>query len=174
MALLLREATSRDAAVLSELGTRTFRETFVEDFRVPYSESDLAAFIPTAYGVDVIGKYLADPTFRHFIAEQDGRAIGYALAGPNGLPHEEAVPGDGELKRLYVVRDAQGTGAGRALLDAALAWLGDGRIWIGVWSGNVRAQRVYEKRGFVKVGGYGFRVGETIDHELILRREGMR
>jgi ribosomal protein S18 acetylase RimI-like enzyme len=68
------------------------------------------------------------------------------------------------------VREAQGLGAGRALLDAALEWLGGRRIWLGVWSGNGRAQRVYEKRGFVKVGEYRFRVGETLDEELIFRR----
>jgi hypothetical protein len=30
---------------------------------------------------------------------------------------------------------------------------------------------VYEKRGFVRVGEYGFKVGETIDHEFIFRRD---
>ncbi|HEY2516724.1 MAG TPA: GNAT family N-acetyltransferase [Polyangiaceae bacterium] len=170
MPTTLRQATLEDAPLLSDLGVRTFREAFVEDFRVPYSASDLAAFLPAAYGVEALRRYLADPAFVHFVAEADGRAVGYALAGPNGLPHDEASPADGELKRLYVVREAQGLGAGRLLLDAALSWLGPRRIWIGVWSGNERAQRVYEKRGFVKVGEYGFPVGETLDREFILRR----
>jgi GNAT superfamily N-acetyltransferase len=166
----VRLATLEDAPVLSELGARTFRETFVEDFNVPYSEADLATFLPAAYGVEALTRYLADPASAHWVAEADGRPVGYALAGPNGLPHDEARPGDGELKRIYVTREAQGLGAGRLLLDAALAWLGPRRIWIGVWSGNDRARRVYEKRGFTQVGEYGFRVGETLDRELILRR----
>ena len=170
MTVTVRKATLEDAQLLSELGITTFRETFVEDFRVPYSEADLAAFLPAAYGVDVLRRTLADPAFAHFLAEADGRALGYALAGPNGLPHEEARAGEGELKRVYVVREAQGLGAGRLLLDAALDWLGPRRVWIGVWSGNARAQRVYEKRGFVKVGEYEFPVGETRDREFILRR----
>jgi diamine N-acetyltransferase len=170
MSATVRTATIEDAPLLSELGARTFRETFVEDFRVPYSVADLAAFLPAAYGVDALRRYLADPAFVHFIAEAEGRALGYALAGPNGLPHAEARPADGELKRIYVVREAQGLGAGRLLLDAAIAWLGPRRIWIGVWSGNDRAQRMYEKRGFAKVGEYAFRVGETLDREFVLRR----
>jgi ribosomal protein S18 acetylase RimI-like enzyme len=170
MAISIRAATLDDVALVSELATVTFRQTFVEDFRMPYSESDVATFVRDAYGADALLKYFADPAFRHFIAEVDGRAVGYALVGPNGLPHDEHRPEDGELKRIYVLRDAQGSGAGRALLDAALGWLGGRRIWIGVWSGNLRAQRVYEKRGFVKVGEYKFRVGETLDDEIILRR----
>jgi ribosomal protein S18 acetylase RimI-like enzyme len=170
MPLVVRSARLEDAALLSELGTRTFRETFLEDFCLPYSESDLATFLPEAYGVAAVGAYLADGACRHFIAEQDGRPVGYALVGPNRLPHGEARPGDGEVKRIYVLRHAQGLGAGRVLLDAGLAWLGDRRTWIGVWSGNLRAQRVYERRGFVKVGEYEFRVGSTLDHEYILRR----
>ncbi len=99
--------------------------------------------------------------------------MGYALAGPNRLPHAEARPGDGELKRLYVDRAGQGVGAGKTLFDAATAWLessGTRRIWLGVWSGNDRAQRFYARRGFATVGEYTFLVGETRDQELIMRR----
>jgi diamine N-acetyltransferase len=54
-----------------------------------------------------------------------------------------------------------------------MAWLlaeGPRDIWIGVWSENYRAQRFYERHGFLKVGEYGFPVGGTLDHEFILRR----
>jgi ribosomal protein S18 acetylase RimI-like enzyme len=43
-------------------------------------------------------------------------------------------------------------------------------LWIGVWSENLGAQRFYARRGFQKVGEYGFHVGRTIDREFILRR----
>ena len=43
-------------------------------------------------------------------------------------------------------------------------------LWIGVWSENLGAQRFYARRGFQKVGEYGFHVGRTVDREFILRR----
>jgi ribosomal protein S18 acetylase RimI-like enzyme len=171
--LSIRTASAADAAILAELGERTFRETFVEDFAVPYSPSDVATFVAETYTEAALDKYLRDAAYRHFIATDDDRPIGFALVGPNGLPHGEAREGDGELKRIYVIREAQALGAGRALFDAAVGWLeaaGPRRVWLGVWSGNERAQRFYAKRGFVKVGEYRFRVGETLDHEFILRR----
>lgn len=170
----IRDASLEDAGLLGALGARTFRETFVEDFAMPYSERDIATFLPGAYGEDVIGALLADPAHRHLLAWQGARAVGFALAGPVGLPHPDVRAEDRELKRIYVVRDAQGTGAGRALFEAAMAWMhGEGarRVWLGVWSGNARAQRFYASRGFTKVGEYRFRVGETLDHEHILRRD---
>jgi RimJ/RimL family protein N-acetyltransferase len=45
-----------------------------------------------------------------------------------------------------------------------------GPVWLGVWSGNDRAQAVYARRGFRKVGEYGFPVGDWTDHEYILRK----
>lgn len=174
MTLIVRPAAAEDCAQLSRLGRDTFLETFIDGFKVPYSKSDLAEFIPAAYGEAAICAYLANPAYQHFIAERDGEALGYALVGPNGLPHDDAKPGDGELKRIYLLNKAQGLGGGRALFEASIAWLeAQGRrpIWLGVWSVNHKAQAFYARNGFKKVGEYKFRVGETLDHEFILRRD---
>jgi GNAT superfamily N-acetyltransferase len=99
--------------------------------------------------------------------------IGYALAGPSKLPHPEVTASCGELDRIYLKAGRQGGGVGGRLLDEALAWLerdGPRRLWIGVFSENLGAQRLYARRGFEKVGTYDFVVGETRDHEFILRR----
>jgi len=173
MTLTVRAATPADLAVLCDLGERTFVQTFVDEFALPYTKSDLAEYLPGAYGPAAISGYLADPAYQHFIAENDGKAVGFTLVGPNGLPHDDARPEDGELKRIYLLKDAQGLGAGKALYDASIAWLekdGPRTIWLGVWSLNEKAQRFYEKNGFVKAGEYRFKVGETLDHEFIFRR----
>lgn len=169
MPFTVRRADARDAEILSALGERTFVETFGH----LYPPSDLAAYLPEAYGIARTRADLADPKKASFVLEEEGEAIGFALAGPCGLPHPDARPEHGELKRLYVIAARQGGGRGSALLDAALGWLeapGPRPLWIGVWSENHGAQRLYERRGFARVGAYEFPVGETRDHELILRR----
>jgi ribosomal protein S18 acetylase RimI-like enzyme len=78
-----------------------------------------------------------------------------------------------ELKRIYFVAGRQGGGLGGRLFDEVMAWMerdGPRDLWIGVWSENFGAQRFYGRRGFEKVGEYGFRVGRTVDHEFILKR----
>ena len=67
----------------------------------------------------------------------------------------------------------QGGGTGSRLIGGALGWLerdGPRRLWIGVWSGNLGARRLYARLGFEKVGEYYFKVGEALDREFILRR----
>ncbi len=173
MSLIIRLATFADIPTLSRLGRQTFVETFIDGFGIPYSQSDLASFLPAAYGEEAIAGYQADPDYQHFIVESDGEAVGYALVGPNGLPHDDARPEDGELKRIYLLKSAQGLGAGKALYNASIQWLernGPSRIWLGVWSGNEKAQAFYAHNGFAKVGEYQFVVGETLDHEFIMLR----
>ncbi|MGE5566002.1 MAG: N-acetyltransferase family protein [Parcubacteria group bacterium] len=165
--LTIRRATPEDAEALAEVG----RATFVETFGHLYPAEDLAHFLDQAHGLRRIEQILAHPRKASWIVEADGKVVGYALAGPCDLPHPDVRPEDGELKRLYLLKDYQGGGTGSRLLADALGWLeaqGCPRIWIGVWSENFGAQRLYARAGFKKVGEYEFPVGRVRDREFIM------
>ncbi len=164
----LRRARPEDAPALTTLG----RSSFTAAFGHLYPPSDLEAFVAAAHTPKRYLAWIADPDCAVWIAEQE-IAVGYALAGHCDLPHPEVTADCGELKRIYLSPQAQGQGLGTALLDTALGWLArPGRqLWIGVWSENHRAQRLYASRGFHKVGEYQFAVGECRDREFILRRD---
>ena len=168
----IRRAGPGDAAVLAEVG----RETFVETFAHLYPPEDLEAFLEASYSPEAFAPFLDAETHALWLAESGGRAIGYAQAGPCALPHPEATPACGELKRLYVRREGQGDGLGTRLLQASLDWLAapGRRLWIGVWSKNHGAQRLYARHGFRRVGKYQFPVGNTLDDEFILSRRADR
>ena len=167
---VIRRAGPADAPVLAALGAQTFRETFAH----LYPPEDLEVFLADAYSLERARADLADPKKASWLVEAgDGQAIGYALAGPCGLPHDDVTPASGELKRIYFLKDHQGGGLGKALFAEIIAWLqadGPRDVWIGVWSENFGAQRFYERQGFEKVGEYGFEVGKTVDLEFILKR----
>lgn len=166
---VIRRATVDDAATLSALATATFVETFGH----LYPPEDLQAFLDEAYAVDRQAVILAHPDYAVWLLEVDGRAVGHCAAGPCGLPHEDVQPGDGELKRLYILRELQSGGWGARMMDTAMQWLerdGPRTLWVGVWSENLGAQRFYRRYGFEKVGTYGFPVGRVVDLEFIMRR----
>ena len=169
MGVTVRRAALADAATLAELGTATFIDTFGH----LYKPEDLQAFLDESHTEAAYAKVLANSHHALWIAEADGRAIGYAQAGPCGLPHADVQPSDGELKRLYLRADAQNAGAGRKLMDAAMAWLlrdGPRTLWLSVWSENFGAQRFYARYGFEFAGEYEFIVGAQRDHEFMYRR----
>jgi ribosomal protein S18 acetylase RimI-like enzyme len=166
---VIRRATVDDAATLSSLA----RATFVESFGQLYEAEDLHAFLDDAYAVEKQVVILAHAAYAVWLIEEDGRAVGHCAAGPCGLPHPDVQPGDGEIKRLYVLREAQNGGWGARLMDTAMAWLlhdGPRTLWLGVWSENAGAQRFYARYGFEKAGTYEFPVGRVRDLEFILRR----
>ena len=167
--LSIRRAGPADAGALCQTSRRTFAQTFGHR----YPAADLASFLDSAYGLAGARQDLADPAIAVWLVEAGAAAVGHALAGPCHLPHPEVTPACGQLGRIYLESDYHAGGVGGRLMDLALAWLesqGRTRIWIGVWSQNLRAQALYARHGFAKVGEYDFPVGETVDHELILRR----
>lgn len=166
---VIRRALSADAPAVAALG----RATFASAFGHLYRRADLLAFLREAHGIDGAVRDLRDPRLALWLAEAGGRPVAYALAGPCALPHPDVTNACGELKRIYVAASAQGGGLGSRLIREALAWLerdGPRRLWIGVWSGNEGARRLYERLGFEKVGEYEFHVGAARDREFILRR----
>ncbi|PPU93618.1 GNAT family N-acetyltransferase [Xanthomonas albilineans] len=165
----IRRARLDDAEAVTRIATTTFSETFGH----LYPESELRAFLTEAYSLARAQLVLTHPDYALWLVEHDGAVIGHAAAGPCGLPHAQVRPGDGELKRLYLLRAYQNSGWGSRLLETALTWLerdGPRTLWVGVWSENLGAQRFYARYGFEKVGTYEFPVGQVRDLEFILRR----
>jgi len=85
-----------------------------------------------------------------FVAEDaDRRRLGFAYLQTlrDYFTDEE----HGHVGILAVTKEAEGRGAGGALLDAAEVWsrgLGFRKLTLNVFSGNAHARRVYERRGF--------------------------
>lgn len=78
------------------------------------------------------------------LEDRDGRVVGSL-----GL-HETHARGVVALG-MAIVADARGAGGGRALMDAAMAWLADSdlhKVELEVWPDNGRAIGLYERYGF--------------------------
>lgn len=169
----IRRATLADIDALSRIGRETFLETWIKGYRMPYAPGAVEAHLAEGYGPTTWAQALADPESAAWLAERQGEVIGYALVGPCTLPYADVRSEDGEVKRIYLRRAAQGGGAGARLFDTAVGWLerdGRRRIWLGVWSGNTGAQRFYARQGFEVVGAHTYAVGDTVDEEFAMRR----
>jgi len=170
---VIRTAIQADAPALADLARQTFIDTFVTGFRIPYPADDLKAFLDASFSRETIHTKLTEHRAAWWVAERDEKLLAFANAGPNTLPHPEGKPSHAELRRLYVDRSAQGLGLGTTLLNVALEWMQqntDGPLWIGVWSGNLKARKLYAAHGFHQAGEYQYPVEAWLDDEIILRR----
>lgn len=166
----IRRALPEDAPALAELAAATFTETFGH----LYGATDLASFLEASQTPTAYAALLGDPQVGIWVAEDAaGTLCGFLTAGPCKLPVPGLEPAAGEIRQLYLRADAQRRGLGTRLLLTGLGWLagrGHAPLYVGVWAGNLGAQRLYARHGFDKVGEYDFPVGGHLDREFILRR----
>ncbi|HWA89399.1 MAG TPA: GNAT family N-acetyltransferase [Rhizomicrobium sp.] len=99
------------------------------------------------------------------IAEQDGRAVGWAVAWPEDdvIYVREQDRRFLYISELYVEEGLRGTGLGRALIAACEEWArGQGLRFarIGVMAKNIRADAVYRRAGFEP---YAIRLAKRLD-----------
>ena len=165
----IRIGTPIDAAALTALAVRTFRDTY-ERFNTP---EDMALHIAQAFGPAQQGRELVDPELVTLVVEINGDLAGYAQLRRKQPP--ECVDGEqpNELWRFYVDKGWHGQGIAQALMDrvyAEAARAGARTLWLGVWEKNDRALAYYRKSGFVDVGAHVFTVGSDRQTDRVMVR----
>jgi GNAT superfamily N-acetyltransferase len=166
MSVTFRTAGPSDAAVLADLGARTFTETFGH----LYSRENLEAFL-ASHSEEKWRRELSDPAFAVLLGEADGTAAAYGKLGPPTLPFEPRGRPI-ELRQFYVLKPWHGSGAAAELMRWVLeeaARRGADELYLSVFIDNHRARRFYERYGFEPVGRYHFMVGDQADDDIVMR-----
>jgi len=166
----VRACAVADAEALALIGAASFLEGF-------------AGFVPgvamvahcrDAHSAAAYRAYLEGGA-QAFVGEAEtpghatGAPIGYAMLTQPDLPGAGA--GDAELKRIYLLARAQGTGLATALMQAAItaaAQAGHRRLLLGTHPENARAIAFYHKHGFATVGTRQFNVGGMIFDDIVM------
>jgi RimJ/RimL family protein N-acetyltransferase len=125
----------------------TPRAATPDDFAFIRRMTGSAAYAPYLTDDDEAGLacYLAEPSSRLEIWDQDGEPAGFALWCDVGTPS-----GVIELRRLGLATIGGGKGLAfvRALTDHGFATLGATKVWLDASGENLRARRVYEQAGY--------------------------
>jgi len=173
--MLIRAATTDDAALLHELAALTFPLACPPD-TLPES---IATFIGKNLSVDAFVSYLVDPDRDLFLGSIDGTPSAYTMV-VYGEPSDADVAASvalrptAELSKCYALLEAHGSGLAPALVassaDAARS-RGAKSLWLGVNQQNVRARRFYEKCGFSVVGSKKFLVGQRYEDDFVYAQQ---
>ena len=134
MTFTVRVPDPSEATEIADVHVQTWREA--------YSHLLPEGFFDDEY---VRGRHRMWTGRRIRVADEDGRIIGLAVAGPSAPAGEEVPPRERQLYMLYVVAAAHGRGVGQALLDAVV---GDEPAVLWVAKDNPRAIAFYRRNGF--------------------------
>ena len=162
MQITTRRATIADAEAI----TTVARQTFYDTFTGTCTEEDMQSFLEDYFNLKQIGTELTNENDFYYVAEADGNAVGYLrfMEDYDSFPVMRQWKSL-ELKRLYVLKEFQGKGVARQLMDCILQYAKENYyevVWLGVWENNLRAQKFYFKYGFVNSGyTHDFPIGNT-------------
>ena len=170
--VVVRECGRVDAFALAVIGAATFVEAFaglipgeaiLAHCRAKHTETAYVAFFE-------------DARTRGWMAEVAGGGgpVGYALLTAPEFPAGLALEADLELRRIYLFSRFHGGGAGRRMMELAVAAAreqGAGRLLLGVHPDNVRALAFYKKSRFVQIGERRFQVGPSVFVDPVLALE---
>ena len=102
--------------------------------------------------------------WRTWVAEEDGRTVGFAVTGPSEDADAERTTA--EVYAIYLEPDRLGTGLGRGLFSHAIDDLrerGFDSVTLWVLETNERARRFYEIAGWKPDGTI---TSERVDREM--------
>jgi len=152
VSLQVRRATDDDARAIADVQVETWRATYLD-----VMPADVLDALDMEERERMWRRFAAADGFAVFVAEREERIVGFASVGACRDP-----PGTGELFAIYVAPHFQRTGAGLALMEAAVAWLAErwdeAVLWVA--TENPRARRFYEQYGWIEDG-------ERVDTSLI-------
>jgi GNAT superfamily N-acetyltransferase len=169
VAISIRRATIADAAMLADLGARTFYDTFAADNR----PEDMALHLTRSYGVAQQSAELQSSDMVTLLAEVGNEAVGFAQLRDGAAPSWVTGRRPLELWRFYVIHAWHGRGVAAALMNAVVGEAERrqaGTLWLSVWERNPRARAFYGKFRFTDVGTQIFHVGHDAQTDRILVR----
>jgi GNAT superfamily N-acetyltransferase len=170
----VRVAGAGDAAVLHEVAAATFALSCPPGT----TQQAIDDFIATTLSESRFDEYLADGSRVLLLAEVDGVAVGYTMVIV-GEPTDADVlvsittRPTAELSKLYVLAGHHGACIAPKLVEASVGVAiehGARAMWLGVNQQNARANRFYEKNGFVLVGTKRFLVGGKYEDDFVRER----
>ena len=169
--ILIRQAVSKDAKLLTDLAYTTFWDAFAHHPK--NAPDDLNHYMRQAFNQEQISTELADAKNIFLIAEINGEAAGYSKIIIDNIEAGITAKRPVELSRLYAHQKHLGQGVGQMLMDACFqrARAEDRDVmWLGLWEYNPRAQRFYERNGFRVVGSHVFLLGKDPQTDLLMQR----
>ena len=157
------------------------RETFVSAFAKQNNPDDFAAYVDTAFTLEVFKKEFYTEGSVFYFAKHEGQIVGYFKLNHNKIPHDaintilefntHKTLKMTELERIYLTEATHGKGFAALMMTEILRLAKANKsayVWLGVWEENRKAIKFYQKTGFEKFGDHIFKIGEDAQTDWLM------
>jgi ribosomal protein S18 acetylase RimI-like enzyme len=161
MPVAIREATPNDAEAIAGIHVRAWQAAYRGQLSDEYLDG---LRVDDRLEMHRGALEAPPPDYRMWVAEDDGRSVGFAVTGKS--QDADAEERTAEVYAIYLEPDRMGTGAGRELFEHAVDDLRErgfraATLW--VLETNERARRFYEIAGWKHDGAV---TSEHVDCEM--------
>ncbi|AHY06391.1 GNAT family N-acetyltransferase [Serratia plymuthica] len=147
----VRQATLADAALVHDIGTRTYQAHFGKLWQ--YQE-ELDAFLAKDFAVEALEKTLQDAEVCWLLGYEGEDLVGYARLNFNSLLAPTQTTG-AELQKIYFLPEYAGRGYGQLFFEQVQQRAVERQqpmLWLEVLQRNTSAQRFYQRQGLSLCG----------------------
>jgi ribosomal protein S18 acetylase RimI-like enzyme len=156
----IQKATIKDAKLLSKVG----KEAFLVAHGHSAPKEDIDNYVNQNFNEENFIIEVSDVKNEYYLIFSDAKIAGYSKVVLNSKNENISSENITLLSRLYLLEEFYGLNLGKELFNFNLDLSKENNqkgIWLAVWIENQRAITFYEKRGFVKVGKFDFKISET-------------
>ncbi len=165
----IREIIPADVDMLRHLSIDTFCETYA----IYNTDEDMELHVDGHFNRQQLLNEIMDESCYFFVAELGNIPAGYIKLRTSEKPAELEGCKHIELERIYALKQYQGTGLGKLLIDKCVNFAVENNyevLWLGVWKRNEKALHFYTKSGFTFFGEQVFTLGADVQVDWLMKK----
>ena len=148
--------------------------TFLETFSYKNKEEDMSLYLERNFSLSRLNEELENSNSEFYLAYYEKAPIAYLKLNVAEAQTERKLDQALEIERIYVLKDFQGKGIGKLLMNYAFQCAINKKnkwVWLGVWEENQKALDFYYSMGFRVFDSHIFLLGEDAQTDLLLKIE---
>jgi ribosomal protein S18 acetylase RimI-like enzyme len=168
MQLVFKKCSVNDLDQLVQIS----KSTFIDAFEADNNPDDFKVYIDFAFNKSKLTEELENPFTTFYFVYADNDLVGYIKLNENDAQSDLKGKDSLELERIYVIREFQGIGLGKLMLQQVKKLASQSIktfLWLGVWEHNKAAIKFYEINGFSKFGMHPYYIGKDEQMDWLMQ-----
>ncbi len=152
--------------------TKVSWDTFYDSYKANNDPHNFKTFLDNKFSEERLLEELNNQNCHFYFLHVNNNLVGYFKLNERDAQTETFDESTIELERIYVLKEFQGMGYGKLMIQKAIALskeAGVDLLWLGVWKINENAVRFYQREGFKIFGTHIYVVGNEDQEDWVMK-----